>query len=224
MSAEFDPYAQQYDTVLAGALGRLAGDVDRFASYKVTEVAHLSRDRNVTHVLDFGCGTGRSLQFIAQAFPNAQLFGFDPSEDCIAQARERRLPAVLAAAWDDIRIQQYDCILAANVFHHIPPARRADELKKCADVLRPKGSVFVFEHNPYNPATRWVFDRCPFDRDASMIRRSAMIELGRSVGLRVRRAAYTLFVPFQTKTWCKLQRPLGWLPLGAQYYVEFGKA
>ncbi len=221
MAEEFDQYAKTYDQTLASALG--AGDIDRFSSYKVVEVAHLLRDRTVKDVLDFGCGVGRSLPFLADAFPNANVAGFDPSEDCIAQARARRQSAHLMADWAEVRKIEYDCVFAANVFHHIGHDARAGELAKCAEVLRTHGSVFVFEHNPYNPATRWVFERCPFDRDAAMIRRAEMVALGKSVGLRVGRSAYTLFVPFQTKTWTLLQRPLGWLPLGAQYYVQFIK-
>lgn len=223
MSSEFDRYAQTYSGVLAGALGRQFGDIDRFAAYKVEEVSHRLAGGDVRRVLDFGCGVGRSLRFLAQAFPEAERFGFDPSEDCIIQARGHDSGATLSAKWPEMQNKQFDCVFAANVFHHIPIAERGAEIRKCADALRAGGSLFIFEHNPYNPATRWVFERCIFDRGASMIPQREMTALGRRVGLHVLRRAYTLFVPFQGKTWSALQRPFGWLPLGAQYYVQFVK-
>ena len=57
MPVEFDPYAETYDRLLADSLG--TGDIDRFAAYKVDEIAYRLRRR----VLDFGCGIGRSLPF-----------------------------------------------------------------------------------------------------------------------------------------------------------------
>lgn len=221
MSAEFDRYAKSYDGALAKSIGRGFGDIDRFAAYKVDTVAHYLDGTNVERLLDFGCGIGRSLRFLAQAFPRAQIFGFDPSADCIAEACRECPAARLTVHWEEIPRNAFDCVFAANVFHHIPAAERATELRKCADAVRAGGNIFVFEHNPYNPATRWVFDRCPFDRGASMIRRSEMMTLGRAIGLDVCRTAYTLFVPFRGRAWSALQRSIGWLPLGAQHYVQF---
>ena len=81
----------------------------------------------------------------------------------------------------------------------------------------------MFEHNPYNPLARRVFERCPFDEGASMLRRRAVIDLGRDAGLKVKRAAYTLFLPSANRHWLRVQRLLSWLPVGAQYYVQFQK-
>lgn len=220
MSAEFDRYASTYERELAQSTGA-AFDLDRFTAYKVDLVAHHVAPERILRLLDFGCGVGRSLPYLAQTFPQAKLFGFDPSAACLTQASERLPAATLTSDWSEIPKDAFDCVFAANVFHHIAPGGRAAALANCAAALRAGGSLFVFEHNPHNPATRWVFDRCAFDRGASMIRRSEMVALGRAVGLRVSRAAYTLFVPFAGRGWAALQRTIGWLPLGAQHYVQF---
>ena len=55
------------------------------------------------------------------------------------------------------------------MFHHISPDQRQLALSQCRDALATEGQVFLFEHNPYNPATRWIFERCPFDADAEML-------------------------------------------------------
>lgn len=220
MTDEFDPYAKSYDAVLAAALG---GDVevDRFAAYKIEEMAHRLRGVRVGRVLDFGCGVGRSLPFLVDAFPAAEVWGFDPSADCAVAARARAPTTRVVDDWNAVERGSFDCVLAANVFHHVPPVARHAELERCRALLAPQGSLFVFEHNPFNPVTRRVFERCPFDRDAEMIAPSDLLRLGRSVGLAVRHRAYTLFLPFSGPAVATLHRLLAWLPLGAQYYVQF---
>ena len=223
MTSEFDTYAKRYDSVLAAALGA-QGEVDRFAAYKIDEVGRQLAATPPARVLDFGCGVGRSLPFLEQAFPSAQVWGYDPSADCAREAKKRAPRANVVAEWSEVTEGSFDCILAANVFHHVPPAHRGEELDRCRRLLAPGGSLFVFEHNPFNPLTRLVFDRCPFDRDASMIRRGDLEALGLQAGLVVKRRAYTLFLPFRGRATALVHRALAWLPLGAQYYVRFARA
>jgi SAM-dependent methyltransferase len=222
MPSGFDPYARSYDDVLADSLGG-RGDVERFAAYKIDEMAHRLAGTSVRRILDFGCGVGRSLPFLAEAFPGTEVWGYDPSAECAATARTRQPGACVVDDWSKIDPESFDGVLAANVFHHVPIGVRVDELRRCASALAPGGRLFVFEHNPYNPLTRRVFERCPFDRGASMIAPGEMLELGRNAGLRVQRRAYTLFVPFRGAAAATLHRALAWLPLGAQYYVEFAR-
>jgi 2-polyprenyl-3-methyl-5-hydroxy-6-metoxy-1,4-benzoquinol methylase len=220
MPAEFDPYAEKYDKVLAHSLGT-AGDVDRFAAYKVDEVACRVDARNVARVLDFGCGVGRSLPHLVSAFAGSEVWGYEPSEQCALAALQRAPTSHVMTEWSAIPAGAFDCVLAANVFHHIPATEQVAALRRCGGALSAAGSLFVFEHNPINPLTRIVFERCPFDRDAAMIARRRMIALGAEAGLRVRRTAFTLFVPFGGRVAGALQHALAWLPLGAQYYVQF---
>jgi len=217
---DFDRYAETYDRVLADSLGA-GGDIDRFAAYKIDEIAFRLRSSRIQRVLDFGCGVGRSLPFIAAAFPEAALWAFDPSLDSIQSAYKRESRARVTADWNEIPARGFDCVMAANVFHHIPFDAREAEMRRCAAALSCVGSLFVFEHNPLNPLTRRVFERCPFDRDATLIHRREIIRLGTLAGLRVQRAAFTLFLPFTGQLLTSLQRGLGWFPLGAQYYVQF---
>jgi trans-aconitate methyltransferase len=220
--SEFDPYAQSYDDVLADALGGNV-ETDRFAAYKIDEMAQRLRTRRIRRVLDFGCGVGRSLPFLAGAFPAAEIWGFDPSAQCASAAQSRAPYARVVADWATVRQEAFDCILAANVFHHVPPEGRLEEIKRCRSVLAHGGSLFVFEHNPFNPVTRRVFDRCPFDRDAQMIALRDMKSLGLSAGMKVERQAYTLFLPFRGRVVAAVHRALAWVPLGAQYYVQFAR-
>ena len=220
MSGEFDRYAKSYDEVLVGSMPAAFAEQEYFARYKVDLVRALSRGREVRSILDFGCGTGRSLGYLADAFPGASLAGFDESARSVEEAASGVPGARLASDWGAIATGRYDVVFAANVFHHIAPAERGEWLARCRDALSAGGRIFLFEHNPLNPVTRRVFERCPFDAGATMIPRSQALGLMRGQGLRVARTGFTLFFPRPLARLRPLERWLRAVPLGAQYYVE----
>ncbi len=217
---EFDQYAANYDRVLADSLPEGMNESGYFAEYKVALLAQRLRGKAVQRVLDFGCGAGRSLPYLRDYLPQAEHWGYDVSPESLKFAAQRVPTAQLRSDWDELSTQQFDVVLAANVFHHIPPAERVAALRRCREVLAPGGQFFLFEHNPYNPVTRRVFERCPFDADAEMFTLAEALDMARQAGFTQEQHAYTLFFP----------RPLAWLrglepllsrvPLGAQYYVQ----
>ena len=220
---EFDRFAYDYERILESSLADAGADGERFAEYKIGEMSLQLRDHAPRRILDFGCGVGRSLNHLARYFPEAALAGYDPSGASLDEAQSRTPAASLFSEPSALPLESFDLVLAANVMHHIPSEERSAATALCAKLLAPGGSLFVFEHNPYNPLTRRVFERCPFDRDASMLYRREVIALGKAAGLRLTRAAYTLFVPLCNVSWLRAQRLLAWLPAGAQYYVQFEK-
>ena len=222
MSNEFDRFADSYDETLKAALPAGLDEDQYFAQYKIDFLSRAVKGRAVTNVLDFGCGAGRSLGYLARAFPQAAVVGYDPSSESVRLAAERVPAAKVTDDWEAVRQQRFDIVLGANVFHHVPRSEVSPWLQRCAEALAPNGSIFIFEHNPLNPVTRYVFERCPFDADAKMIPRRELVELGTRAGLRVRSATFTLFFPKPLKFLRPIERWLGWLPLGAQYCVEFG--
>jgi SAM-dependent methyltransferase len=217
---EFDAFARDYDRVLADSIPDALNENAYFAEYKVALMAQRLRATPPARILDFGCGAGRSLPFLDSHFPDAQLWGYDISPASLDAARLRTPRATLFSEWRDIGDAKFDAIIAANVFHHIPPHQRTAELARCRSVLQPGGSMFLFEHNPYNPATRWVFERCPFDADAEMFSLGTALGLARQAGFARERHGYTLFFPRPLRALRGLERWIPWLPLGAQYYVQ----
>lgn len=222
MASEFDRFADSYDRTLQAALPTGLDEDQYFAQYKIDFVGRATRGRAIAAVLDFGCGAGRSLGYLVHEFPQATVVGFDPSSESIRLAVQRVPAAKLTDDWNVVRQQRFDIVLGANVFHHVPRAEVSQWLRHCGEALAPGGSLFIFEHNPWNPVTRHVFERCPFDVDAKMIARRELLDLGEQAGLAVKAATYTLFFPKPLKVFRPLERWLGWLPLGAQYCVEFG--
>ena len=222
MRNEFDEFADSYDQTLKAALPAGLDEDQYFARYKIDFLAAATRNRNIRSILDFGCGAGRSLEYLASAFPRASLSGFDPSSESIRLASQRVAAAKLTTQWHDIEQNAFDVVFVANVFHHIPRNEISTWLARCRKILTPQGKIFIFEHNPFNPVTRYVFERCPFDVDAKMIPRKELLALGRGAGLRIASTRYTLFFPKPLKIFRPLERWMGWLPIGAQYCVEFG--
>jgi SAM-dependent methyltransferase len=221
MRNEFDQFADSYDKTLKAALPAGLDEDQYFARYKIDFLAAATRNRNVDSILDFGCGAGRSLEYLVGAFPHASVSGYDPSAESIRLASQRVATANLSTDWQDIRQYAFDLVFVANVFHHIPRNEISTWLERCKEILTPQGKIFVFEHNPRNPVTRYVFERCPFDADAKMIPRQELIDLGRGAGLKIASTRYTLFFPKPLKIFRPLERWLRWLPIGAQYCVEF---
>ncbi|HEY9278167.1 MAG TPA: class I SAM-dependent methyltransferase [Methylotenera sp.] len=217
---EFDHYAASYEHELNRSIPRLAMESAYLAEYKIERIASNMPNHQSLNILDFGCGVGRSLNLLRKHFPSAELWGFDVSAKSIALARQRISNVQLTHKIETLPLHAFDIIFAANVFHHIPLAQRLSAIQNCKRLLKADGHFFIFEHNPYNPLTRLIFARCVFDQDAAMLRRATTLALAQEAGLSVVRSEYTLFFPRPLAFLRGLERFLGWLPLGAQYYVE----
>ncbi len=220
---EFDQYAENYDRVLEETLPDGLSESGYFAEYKVALMATRLKYKPLGRILDFGCGAGRSLPYLAQYFPDAELWGYDVSSESIKVAAQRVPQARLFSDWQDLGSVQFDAIIAANVFHHIKLEERKLALQQCHQALNTSGQMFMFEHNPYNPLTRWIFEHCPFDEDAEMINlRSARVLIKQS-GFSAEKHGYTLFFPRPMAFLRGIEPYLKFLPLGAQYYVQMEK-
>jgi 2-polyprenyl-3-methyl-5-hydroxy-6-metoxy-1,4-benzoquinol methylase len=220
---EFDQYADRFEEDMRQTIPEAFAEGQYFTEYKILHVARRLFDREVTSFLDFGCGIGHSLSFVTTQFPNAEIWGYDVSPKCIELARKRVGMAKLTSNLDDLPTGRFDVVFAANVFHHIPFANRKAAMARCKSLLKAGGRIFLFEHNPLNPVTRKIFERCFFDRGAVMLHRREVLQLAETVGLKIGHAGYTLFFPRQLAFLRPVERMLGWLPLGAQYCVEMVK-
>jgi SAM-dependent methyltransferase len=185
--------------------------------------------------LDFGCGNGRMLKFLLESDAlkplleqdRLKLFGFDTSVESINEARglmgDERVGLVsdLNRLPGDVR---FDFVISCHVFHHIPPAGRSEAVARLANRMEPSSRLVIWEHNPFNPATRTLVKMCPFDGDARLLTLNTTKTLfGKSL-FRYREHAYVnLFPP----RWLRLDAvsaievKLSKLPIGAQYWVMF---
>lgn len=220
--AEFDRFSSDYADQLENALGGL-GEVDTAVDSKVSVLEAILPSTTLDHILDFGCGTGLLSSKLTR-FAN-QVVGVDPSIDSLKHSKAQNSGRV---AYDGCRLPfregAFDAVVASCVFHHILPAKRATAMIEILRVLSPSGHLIIFEHNPYNPVTRWVVNRCEFDEDAILLRRNETLGLFRNAGFEQVRGQYFYALPPKGAVLSGIDSYLGTLPIGAQYYVHGQKS
>lgn len=227
--AEFDRYATSYGDLHRDSIRASGEEPAYFAEYKAAWIARrlgISGSAAGLDVLDFGCGVGGTLPHLTRHFPGATLHGADISGESIAVAKAANPSVALAQIADGclpLEDASIDVVLAACVYHHIPPAERAHWTTEIRRVLKPGGHFFIFEHNPLNPLTRKVVRDCAFDEDAILLPRRESIGLLRDAGFSSPASAYTVFFPNALSALRPVEPALEWLPLGAQY-VAYGRA
>lgn len=225
--AQFDRYAESYRDLHKQSVRMSGEEPDFFAGMKLDFVARsaaLTR-RGPVDFLDFGCGVGGSLGHIARIAPGSRIKAADISGESVtlAKARYPNVEFGVIDACIPFEDASVDIAMAACVFHHIEPAMRAHWASELRRVLRPGGTIFIFEHNPLNPLTRKVVHECPFDEDAILLPSQESRYLLGAAGFRDVCLDYILFFP----KFLSLLRPcetlLKRLPLGAQY-AAYGRA
>lgn len=227
--AEFDKFADEYYASLVAGIAISGESPEYFSEYKIADIARecrlqaVSRDASV-NVLDFGAGIGNSVPYVRQHFANAQLTCLDLSQRSLEVAEKRFAGLARYVRFDGARIpfaaDQFDIAYAMCVFHHIDHADHVALLQELNRVIKPGGSLFVFEHNPFNPLTVRVVNTCPFDENAHLIRGGEMKQRMLRAGFASARTRYRVFFPHFLRGLRPLEGALAWLPLGGQYYVR----
>lgn len=220
----FDSHASDYETQLSQGLSVSGESKEFFARGRIAYVRRAwdrQRRPEPTRVIDFGCGVGDVTPALAEAFPSAQVLGLDPSPRCVERARaqfasERVGFATIADAPADASAQ---LVHVNGVIHHVAPANRVAVFASLASLVAPGGLVALFENNPWNPGTRLVMSRIPFDRDAVTITAPEVRRHLGDAGLRPVETRYLFYFPRPLSALRFLERFLARLPLGAQYGV-----
>ena len=163
---EFDVVASNYEQLVDESIGITGENSDYFAAYKAryvsTRVADTSNE-SYAKILDYGCGVGLFSGHLKRFLPQAQIDGFDVSENSLLRiAPALRSQGVFTSRLTDIG-HDYGIIILANVLHHVNPDERRSVISEAASHLSPGGKFVIFEHNPLNPLTRWAVSHCPFD-------------------------------------------------------------
>jgi S-adenosylmethionine-diacylgycerolhomoserine-N-methlytransferase len=107
-------------------------------------------------VLEIGCGTGRNLVKLAQAYPEARLFGLDVSREMLATAATSSARAGLASrialAQEDATVfdpqalfgcVSFERVMISYALSMIPPWR--DALGQALDVVASGGSLDIVD-------------------------------------------------------------------------------
>ncbi|MSU20094.1 MAG: class I SAM-dependent methyltransferase [Pedosphaera sp.] len=219
----FDEYAAAYDEALAQGLSVSGEDKSFFAKGRIAWLTDSLREIAVqpASVLDFGCGTGSATPFLFDLMKISSLVGVDISARSLEEARRvhgsTRSTFFLFNQYEPT--QATDLAFCNGVFHHIPLKERAGAVDYVYRSLRPGGLFAFWENNPWNPGTRYVMSRIPFDRDAITLTPPESRALLRKGGFEVLRTDFIFIFP-KMLSWFRGLEPLvaRW-PFGAQYQV-----
>jgi SAM-dependent methyltransferase len=225
----FDAYARDYETALAQGLNLTGESRDFYARGRVEIMAATCQRIGLrARVLcDYGCGTGDTLPLLRELIGAERLIGLDPSVESLAEARRRH--ALSQVEWATPQsfgasaANEVDAAYCNGVFHHIPPPSRLAAARQIMHLLRPGGCWFFWENNPFNPGTRWVMARIPFDRDAITLRPGEARRLGEAAGAKWIGTTYHFYFPNSLRALRRAEKWLRRLPLGGQYLVVLQK-
>lgn len=223
MDPEFDAFAENYDEALQRGL-RVSGEgKEFFAEGRIRWLQQ--RLREIGHaagaIMDFGCGTGTSTERLLGLDGAVRLIGTEVSARSLVVARrEHPDPRSRFELLTDYRpTGELDLAFCNGVFHHIPPPERAGALKYVFDSLRPGGVFALFENNPWNPGTRWIMSRIPFDRDAVTLAPPETRQRLKAARFEILTTDFLFFFPRPLAWFRGLEPGLSGVPLGAQYLV-----
>ena len=221
--AAFDEFKGSYDDALQRGLSLSGESKEFFADGRLRWLRGYldSHRRKAGTVLDYGCGTGYATVAAPRLLGATRVVGVDESEGLLADATDRS-PAAEVSFMHVGELQPepaFDLAFCNGVFHHIAPADRPAAIEYVRARIRPGGLFALYENNPWNPGTRLVMKRVPFDRDAIPLSSLETRRLLLAGGFRVLKTVYLFYFPrwlAPLRSWEKL---LTRFPLGAQYCV-----
>ncbi len=219
----FDRYAEHYDGVLNQGIAVSGEDKEYFARGRIAWLAKCLHKLyfEPKAILDYGCGTGTATPFFLESLRARSVIGVDLSPDSLEVARQVHgdLPAEFRLTEQYTPNGTIDLAFCNGVFHHVPANERPGVAKYIADCLHPGGVFALWENNPWNPGTRYIMSRIPFDRDAVPLTAAESRSLVNLAGLEVIRTDYYFIFPAILRVFRKSEPYLTRLPLGAQYQV-----
>lgn len=221
-NAEFDQYAVNYEDALNKGIAVSGESKEFFAEERLQWLKKVLGENLPASidVLDFGCGTGTAAPPIREIFSPKRIVGVDPSLASIEEARKLYGAYAEFGTNDSLTPDSsFDLAYCNGVFHHIPLAERDSAVAYVLNSLKPGGYFGFWENNPWNPGTRYVMSRIPFDRDAITLTTIEAKGLLQKNGFTVISTTYRFVFPKFLSPLRVMEDSLSRAPLGAQYLV-----
>jgi SAM-dependent methyltransferase len=220
---EFDEFAENYDESLEKGIAVSGESKEYFAQGRIDWLAGIFEKMSFSprHAMDFGCGTGTATPFLLGLPGLENLLGLEVSVKSLEVARRlhgsNRVQFRLCGDYQPDG--KFDFAFCNGVFHHIPLVEREKAVRYVFDSLRPGGLFALWENNPWNPGTRYIMSRIPFDRDAVTLSPRETPRLLTGTGFKIVRTDFLFYFPRALSALRGLEALLHKVPLGAQYLV-----
>src|ERR1035438_9773655 len=200
MRAEFDDYSDNYDELLKDPIRDFfAGTSATFHRRRWLLLQEFFGRRGWStedrRWLDIGCGKGELLRLGRSSFQ--QALGCDPSAEMLKACNGLDVHRQTDDGVLPFADSSFDLVTSVCVYHHLTGAERLAVTKEAWRVLRPNGIFAVFEHNPWNPATRIIVGRTPVDANAVLLTAGEVRRTMRKAGLTPVQTSNYLFLPEQ---------------------------
>ena len=222
---DFDEFAQDYRSIHNNNIKLSGADSFYFAEMKVMHLQKFEKAATL-NVLDVGCGDGLTEEIMHSHFPNWKVLGIDVSEQSIQVAQQKNIPGIEFKLYDGIHIPLEDnavsIVFVAGVLHHVQYELHKPLLKEINRVLKTDGRLYIFEHNSFNPLTKYLVKTCVFDKDAKLLKPGYTSRLLAENGFTIADKSFQIFFPRKglLSKFIFLEKYLNWLPLGGQYFIR----
>jgi len=225
--AEFDRYSECFDETVQRAVGFSGKPPDFFMRAKVHHMRmiiqqHFQMNAGLK-LLDAGCGIGRTDALLWDW--QCDVVGVDISDKMIEVSR-RNNPWAIYLVYDGETLpfedESFDVVFSICVFHHVKSDKRKALAAECVRVLRQGGLFLIYEHNPYNPLTRFIVSQCEFDSGVSLLTREESEMLLRETCCQGIQTEFILLMPSLSRWALRIAGLFRNIPLGAQY-CTYGK-
>lgn len=145
-----DDSAARYDTQVEVLFKGSANAMRRQVLPQLHEI-FAGRDQRTLKLTDIGCGTGRFLDFVKQAWPRLPVLGLDLSDAYLRHARRH------LKRWSWVRVavgkaeampladNSQDAVTSIFTMHELPPEIRRAVIRECARVLKPGGRLILMD-------------------------------------------------------------------------------
>lgn len=220
---DFDDYSEDYDRALAEGLSVAGENKEYFATRRIQWLrGRLDELRERSErVLDFGCGDGSASELILKYLGARETIGVDTSSRMVALGRRK----YGSDCSHFFHMNEYrpnadvDLVYSNGVFHHIAPSDRPQTFDYVYRCLRAGGLFALWENNPWNPGTRYVMSRIPFDRDAiPLTPRESRVSV-QAAGFEIVYSDFLFLFPHALRFLRWLEPFVSRYPFGAQYLI-----
>lgn len=225
----FDDIATNYRDLHNENLKVTGLDSNYFAEKKIKLISKDFNKNEVLRILDLGCGDGKLEEYLSLYFKDSFIEGIDVSTESIKIAESKKILNSNFKSYDGINIpycdDTFDLVIIAQVLHHVDIPNHLPLLKEINRVLKLNGKIYIFEHNPLNPFTKYIVKTCPFDKGVSLLSYNYLKKLLGTCNFNIDFLYFISFFPNKGifKKLIEFEYKLKKVILGGQYYIKASK-